>query len=205
MALTKANMDRIEFWSKLFGIAFGMVAAIVALWQFGHSLGQNKKELRWKQAGLAREMVNKMLDDEGWDAMLMLDWEDQGREFEIKKEVKEVIKREDIDKALAAEGRTFTDKEVFIRDRFDRLFFLVGQLESAVKSNLVKIGDVRFPLSWYARHRMSERKELFENYMVKFSPPETLKFFRGLKEWNTSSNQDRPQPNDTANQHLPFD
>src|SRR5438128_58192 len=103
MTLTKANMDRIEFWSKILGIAFGIVAAFVALLQFGQSLAQNKKELRWKQAGLAREMVNKMLEDEGWDAMLMLDWEDQGREFEIKTGVREVIKRKDIDEALAVE------------------------------------------------------------------------------------------------------
>jgi hypothetical protein len=182
--MTKEKMDRIEFYSKVIGIVLGIIAAIVALVQFGQSLAQNRKELRWKQAALAREMVNKMLEDDGWEAMLMLDWVEQGREFEIKKGLRETIKGEDIYKALAIEERVFTDKEVFIRDRFDRLFFLVGQLQSAVSANLVKIEDVRFPLTWYAAHRMSQRKALFEKYMEQFSPPETLKFFRGLEQWS---------------------
>jgi hypothetical protein len=168
----------------LIGIYIGVAAAIVALIQLSHSLAQNAKDLHWKQAGLAREMVNKMLDDEGWDAMLMLDWEDRGREFEIKEGQKEVIKASDVYKALELEKKDFTDKDVFIRDRFDRIFFLVGQLRSAVRSHLVKLEDVRFPLTWYTVNRMCQRKQLFETYMKEFSPSEALEFFRSLEEWN---------------------
>ena len=182
--MNKEKMDRIEFYSKLIGIYIGVAAAIVALIQLSLSLDQNAKDLHWKQAGLAREMVNKMLDDEGWDAMLMLDWEDRGREFEIKEGQKEVIKASDVYKALELEKKDFTDKDVFIRDRFDRIFFLVGQLRSAVRSHLVKLEDVRFPLTWYTVNRMCQRKQLFETYMKEFSPSEALEFFRSLEEWN---------------------
>ena len=184
MKFTKDTMPQIEAWSKIFGIVAGLSAAFFALLQFNHSLTQQKEELRWKRAALARDMVNKMLEDDGWDAMLMLDWGEKGREFEIKNGLWDIVTEGDVYRALAIENRVFTDKEVFIRDRFDRLFFLVGQLQSAATANLVKIKDVRFPLTWYAAHRMREHKELFEEYMKRFSPPEALKFFRGLKEWS---------------------
>ena len=119
----------------------------------------------------------------------MLDWEDRGREFKIKEGQTETIKVDDVYKALNVEENVFTDKDVFIRDRFDRVFFLVGQLRSAVRANLVKIEDVRFPLTWYVANRMNKQKLLFETYMTRFSPPEALEFFRALKEWNSATQQ----------------
>jgi hypothetical protein len=53
----------------------------------------------------------------------MLDWEYRGREFKIKQGQTETIKVEDAYKALNVEENVFTDKDVFIRDRFDRGFF----------------------------------------------------------------------------------
>ena len=41
------------------------------------------RELCWKQAMLAREMVTRMMADDGWKTMEMMDWDDEGREYEI--------------------------------------------------------------------------------------------------------------------------
>lgn len=176
----KKKPNRLESFAKLIGIAGGLLAVFTGLYQLGQSNIQNARELRWKQAELAREMINKMLDDDGWKAMQMMDWEDEGREYEINGH-KEKVNASAVFAAL--EKSESTDKDRYIIDRLDRTFFLVSQLESAVRSDLVKIEDVRFPLSWYAAKRMCPRKQLFESYMKENSAPETLQFFQRLDEW----------------------
>ncbi len=176
----KEKPDRLESYVKFVGIIGGLIAAFVGIYQLWQSNVQNGRELRWKQAELAREMVNKMMDDEGWKAMEMMDWEDEGREYEINGQ-KEKINVNAVYAAL--EKDESTDKDRHIIDRLDRTFFLVSQLESAVRSDLVRIEDVKFPLTWYAAKRMCPRKQLFETYMKENSAPETLQFFQRLDEW----------------------
>ena len=42
-------------------------------------VSQSIRELEWRQADMARTMINAMMRDEGWQAMTMLDWE-EGRD-----------------------------------------------------------------------------------------------------------------------------
>lgn len=176
----KSKTDRLEAFVKFVGIMGGLIAAFVGVYQLWQSNVQNGRELRWKQAELAREMVNKMLADEGWKAMEMMDWDDEGRVYEIDGH-KEKINVRAVYAAL--EKNESDDKDRHIIDRLDRAFFLVSQLEAAVRSDLVKIEDVKFPLSWYAAKRMCPRKQLFEDYMKENAAPETLQFFQRLDEW----------------------
>ena len=52
----------------------------------------------------------------------------------------------------ALEKDESNDLDRYIIDRLDRTLFLVSQLESAVRSDLVRIEDVRFPLTRSAIH-----------------------------------------------------
>jgi hypothetical protein len=176
----KEKPNRLESFAKLIGIVGGLLAVFTGIYQLAQSNVQNARELRWKQAEMARELVTKMTADEGWKAMEMMDWDDEGREYEINGH-KEKVNANAVYAAL--EKNESTDKDRYIIDRLDRSFFLVSQLESAVRSDLVRIEDVRFPLSWYAAKRMCPRKQLFETYMKENSAPETLQFFQRLDEW----------------------
>jgi hypothetical protein len=176
----KEKPDRLESTAKLVGIIGGLLAVFVGIYQLSQGVIQNSRDLRWKQAELAREMVLKMMDDEGWKAMEMMDWDDEGRDYEINGQ-KEKINANAVYAAL--EKPESTDKDRYIIDRLDRTFFLVSQLQAAVRSDLVKLEDVRFPLSWYAAKRMCPRKQLFEAYMKENAAPETLLFFQSLDEW----------------------
>ena len=178
----KSKTDRLESFVKFVGIMGGLIAAFVGVYQLWQGNVQSGRELRWKQAELAREMVNKMLADEGWKAMEMMDWEDEGRDYEINGR-KEKVNVHAVYAAL--EKNESTDKDRHIIDRLDRSFFMVSQLESAVRSDLVRIEDVKFPLSWYAAKRMCPRKQLFEDYMKENAAPETLQFFERLEEWRS--------------------
>ncbi|HEX8846980.1 MAG TPA: hypothetical protein VF791_20220 [Pyrinomonadaceae bacterium] len=172
--------SRLESFAKLVGVVGALIAVFTGIYQFRQSTVQNARELRWKQAEMAREMITKMMADEGWKAMEMMDWDDEGRDYEING-VKEKVNANAVYDAL--EKPESTDKDRYIIDRLDRAFFLVSQLESAVRSELVMIEDVRFPLSWYAAKRMCPRKQLFEAYMRENAAPETLQFFQRLDEW----------------------
>lgn len=172
--------DRLESYVKLVGIVGGLIAVFTGIYQLWQANVQSGRELRWKQSELAREMVNKMMDDEGWKAMEMLDWDDEGREYEVNGR-REKINADAVYAALERGESTDTDRHII--DRLDRTFFLVSQLEAAVRSDLVRLEDVRFPLSWYAAKRMCPRRQLFEAYMKENAAPETLNFFQRLDEW----------------------
>jgi len=181
----QSGLSRFESVVKIVGIVGALIAAGGTVFNMAMTNAQSARELRWRQAALAREMVNKMVEDRGWEAMLMLDWQ-EGRTFELAKGRKpERILPRDVVAALtnAAEAREPSEKERYIVDRFDRLFLLVSQLESAARSDLVKRDDVRFPLSWYVTYRFCRQKKLLTAYMTKYSAPETLHFFESLEEW----------------------
>ena len=181
----QSNLSRFESVVKIVGIVGALIAAGGTVFNMAQTNAQSVREQRWKQAALAREMVNKMVEDRGWMAMLMLDWQ-EGRTFEFAKGRKpERILPQDVLAALTkvAETRALSEKERYIVDQFDRLFFLVSQLESAARSDLVKRDDVRFPLSWYVTYRFCNHKKLLTAYMTKYSAPETLHFFESLEEW----------------------
>ena len=181
----KGKTSRLESAAKVIGIVAAIVTAVLGIIQLDRAVDQYAEDLRWKQASLAREMTNKMVEDEGWQAVEMLDWEETGSQFEIEKGQKAAIKASDVSSALdtSKKEKDLTKKDRFIRYRFDRLFFLVSQLQSAVSSKLVRLDDVRFPLAWYAKNRICRQKAIFEKYMEQNAAPETLQFFRSLREW----------------------
>ena len=45
-------------------------------------VSQSVRELEWKQAEMARTIINGMLNNQAWDAMTMLDW-DEGHTSEV--------------------------------------------------------------------------------------------------------------------------
>ena len=85
--------------------------------------------------------------------------------------------------AISDEATPRTETQRFIIDRYDRLFFLVSQLQVAVRSGLVRKDDVKFPLSWYVEKRLCRRKQLLVDYMKDNAAPETLEFFASLGAW----------------------
>ena len=76
------NAARLEWIGKYAAILSALVAMAVGIGQYRRGVSQSIRELEWKQAEMARTMINGMMNDEGWQAMTMLDWE-EGRTYEI--------------------------------------------------------------------------------------------------------------------------
>ena len=180
------NATRLEWIGKYAAILSALVAATVGIANFRRGVSQSIRELEWRQADMARTMVNAMMKDEGWQAMTMLDWE-EGRTYEIAPDVKVRILPQDvpvaIEAALRANGRKRTETQRFITDRYDRFLFQVGQLQGAVRSGLVRKDDVRFPLNWYVEKRLCSHKKLLLAYTVENSTAESKQFFESLDAW----------------------
>lgn len=180
------DANRLEWIGKYAAIISALVAASVGIAQFRRGVSQNVRELEWKQAEMARTMVNAMVNDEGWQAMTMLDWE-EGRIFEIAPDIKVRILPHDvpvaIEAALRAGGRQRTETQRFITDRYDRLLFQVSQLQGAVRSGLVRKDDVTFPLNWYVEKRLCPHRKLLLAYIAENSTNESRQFFESLDAW----------------------
>jgi hypothetical protein len=180
------NTARLEWIAKYAAVISALVAATVGIAQYRRGVSQSMRELEWKQADMARTLTNSMMNDEGWQAMTMLDWE-EGRDYEIAPGTKVRIRPRDvpvaIEAALQAKGTQRTETQRFITDRYDRFLFRVSQLQSAVRSGLVRKEDVRFPLEWYVEKRICSHKKLLLAYMAENSTIESKQFFESLDAW----------------------
>jgi hypothetical protein len=178
-----------EILTKNAAVIGGLVTAIVAVAQLARGVSQSVREFEWKQAEQGRALVKAMMTDEGWDAMTMLDFP-EGRTYEIAPDKKVLIHPPEVVLALqtsSSERAKRTETQRFIIDRYDRLFFLVSQLQVAVESGLVRKSDVQFPLSWYVEKRLCRHKQLLLDYMKENAAPETIDFFASLDAWTRCS------------------
>ena len=180
----------VETVTKNAAVIGALVTAIVAVAQLARGVSQSVREFEWKQAEQGRALINAMVTDEGWDAMTMLDFP-EGRTYEIAPDTKVLVRPSDVvmalKEAVSDGGAQRTETQRFIIDRYDRLFVLVSQLQVAVRSGLVRQGDVDFPLTWYAEKRLCRHKQLLLDYMKENAAPETIEFFASLDAWTRCS------------------
>ncbi len=180
------NATRLEWIGKYAAILSALVAAAVGIGQYRRGVSQSMRELEWKQADMARTMVNAMIKDDGWQAMTMLDWE-EGRTYEIAPGTVVRILPTDVPVAIEASlrknGRKRTETQRFITDRYDRFLFEVSQLQSAVRSGLVRKDDVQFPLNWYVEKRLCPHRTLLLAYIAENSAVEARQFLESLDAW----------------------
>jgi hypothetical protein len=180
------NATRLEWIGKYAAILSALVAMAVGIGQYRRGVSQSIRELEWKQADMARTMINAMMKDEGWQAMTMLDWE-EGRTYEIAPRtivrILPPVVPVAIEAALRTNGPKRTETQRFITDRFDRFLFEVSQLQAAVRSGLVRKDDVRFPLNWYVEKRLCPHTRLLLAYIAENSTVESKQFFESLDAW----------------------
>jgi hypothetical protein len=180
----------VDALTKNAAIVGGLVTAIVAVVQLARGVSQSVREFEWKQAEQGRAMVNAMVNDKGWEAMTMLDFP-EGRTYELVPGKRELIRPEEVvsalENAISEKAAQLTETQRFIVDRYDRLFFMVSQLQVAIRSGLVRKDDVKFPLSWYVEKRLCKRKRLLLDYMRETAAPETTDFFDSVDAWKRCS------------------
>lgn len=131
-------------------IVGGLIAAFKAIHETRESRHQRLRELRWRKAELARDIISSLFANvQLHNAFVMVDW--SGRDFEIAPGRRETIYWEDLPGALRhwVEPVEFNDKEIYIRDCFDELFDGLNLLEHYLRTDLLEFEDVEFPMAYY--------------------------------------------------------
>lgn len=144
-------------------------------------LNQSEIEQRWRQAEAAKKLLDEMLSDsKAVAAMKMLDWNDV--EYEIKPNVHEKISEQDYLKALRVFNLHFKDKEEYIRDCFDSLFYFMAMIEHYIHSKLVRLEDVAFPLDYYLRI-INRNRKVFDTFLTHYKLNRAIRFMIRLDKY----------------------
>ncbi|MDT5121079.1 MAG: hypothetical protein QOC96_561 [Acidobacteriota bacterium] len=148
-------------------------------------LEQSQIELRWKQAEAAKKLLDEMLSDsDASAAMKMLDWNDV--EFEVKPGLHLKIGEQDYVKALRVSDFNFGDKEQYIRDCFDSLFYYMAMIEHYIYSDLVRLEDVAFPLDYFLRI-INRNRVVFDTFLEYYKLNRATRFMKRLNKYKEES------------------
>ena len=185
------NATRLEWIGKYAAILSALVAMAVGIGQYRRGVSQSIRELEWKQAEMARTMINGMMNDEGWQAMTMLDWE-EGRTYEIAPGMTVRILPRDvpvaIEAALRANGPKRTETQRFITDRYDRFLFRGESVASGGTLGPGAKGRCHgFRSSGTSRNGLCRHKKLLLAYIAEYSTIESKQFFESLDAWQRCS------------------
>ncbi|MDX2081783.1 MAG: hypothetical protein SFU53_13450 [Terrimicrobiaceae bacterium] len=185
--------------SDAVGVIGALCAAVVFMVQFGRSLQLRRSEQRQTQAGLARELLDKLFAD-GFsrDALRMLDWEK--RRYSVGSNVLTISKADvanglrttpnrihdsSVGPPTAGESTVmnFTDEEQYVRDCFERLYDQIDILEHFTQRGLLDFDDLRVPLEYYAR-KISPRmhNEFLKEYGYHLTQSFLARFGHGQSE-----------------------
>lgn len=143
-------------------------------------LKQRDKDLRWKQARLAREMMDAIFDYKpSNDAWRMVDSEQaykyKGNSY--------TINMNDVRRALPEPwSDDCSGSPVYIRWCFDALFYYIEQIEHALKLDILRFEDLEASASYYIA-LMAKDKKLFHEYVKLIRLNRALAFMDRFPEW----------------------
>jgi len=185
--------DGFDMTSKAVGIIGGLISAIVLIFSVQAGTHQRDRELRWNQAKLASDLQDDMLlnDPQAFNALRMTDW---GALDYIIDGKKVRITREEVQEALNTKNdNNLSSSGVFVRESFDRLFYRMGKIERALKSELINMKDVCSPMDYYVPFLQHTFKEVLIRYMEQLHHTDALKFINRFKTTSDCSPQN-PSP-----------
>jgi hypothetical protein len=198
-----STKDAVQVVAWVVAIIGGLIAAFKALHETAENRRMRARELRWKKAQFAKEILDQLDQNKRFrDALTMLDW--TGREFEISQGKIEEISWEDLSAALRTwhEPMSFTDKEVYIRDCFDELFDGMNMLEHYLRTELLSFQDVQFPMAYHIT-KLRERWSAVDAFLGHYGFQLALAFVNRFPE-EVGAPANKPlQPPSGAKRTLP--
>lgn len=163
---------------KMVASVGGVTAAIVGLYQMHLNWRQRKEEFRWKQAELAKEIIDKLLwDEEAFQALAMMDEELDTVEGPGNTEF--AILDGDVAQALAVDNPPEDDKSVALRTVFYTLFFYLSRLQHFIDTGLE---DVSNPMNYYSRV-LAREKETLSARMCAVGHENAKRFLENFDYW----------------------
>ena len=172
----------IKIVTSWIGIATGLIAIVT----FFMSIRQRQKELRWKQAELARKLVDDFLNDpDAAQGLYMLD----GLQYPFKDffgrpmtvTPTEIV--DSIEKSVVKEN--LDDKQARILFCIDSILYFMNRIESSLKSKLIVFEDVDTPCDYYVS-LIAPNKVAFSRYMHEVKYTGLLQFCERFPSWTST-------------------
>jgi hypothetical protein len=163
----------------------GIATGLVAISTFFYSIQQRRKELRWKQAELARKLLDDLFADvDAAQGLYMLD----GVRYPYKDFYDQAIevRTEDVvvtlNKMLATQH--LDGKETKILFCLDSLLYFLNRIENSLISGLVLFQDINTPCEYYVA-LIARHKSVFSQYMLRVGYKSLLYFCERFSTWTT--------------------
>jgi len=163
--LFKDWAELITLIGGLVAVVGGLIAAFKAIQELRQSRRQRVEELRWKQANVAKQLLDELFaHDYSENAVLMLDWNKGKRGYAVGKE-SILISYNDVLAALGKEqSDSLSEKEMYIRECFDFFFYFIDRMKHYININLTNFDDVKGPLKPYAK-KIKAHRDVYDNFM----------------------------------------
>jgi hypothetical protein len=143
-----------------------------------------KEQFRWRQAEMARTILDRTWHDElAKSALKMLDW--SGLKYEHGGRFTEHITDEKMWNALRTKDTLFTDDEQYVRDCFDKLFDDFGDIEHYLSINLINWDDVRGRLDYYVS-LLAKQKGVYKDFLVTYKFDLALQLLERFPQWSAT-------------------
>ncbi len=169
--------------------AGGVVAIISAVLTGGFALFQWKKDLRWKQAELARSMLDEIFDyPPSDDAWRMVDGE---MDYKDSNGASYTITMADVRAALpqkpSGSWGESPGTHVYIRWCFDALLYYLERLELSLEIEIIEFRDIRASVLYYVSLMAKSDKELYLTYARTIGFDGAVAFLDRFSEWRDPS------------------
>jgi hypothetical protein len=139
---------QIAFW--LVGIVGTLVAAYRAITELRLGRLQRFKELRWRKASAAREILDVIHRHPlACAAVTMMDWSESAHTFEVAGTTVAIGFAEAVAALSLSPGAPHTPTQTFVCDSFDWFFYYLDQIEHYIRIELIDFSDVAAPLKPY--------------------------------------------------------
>jgi hypothetical protein len=172
----------------------GLIAALVTLLVGLLALYQWRVATRWRQGEEGRKLIDELfLGDKhgGYDALLMTEpgigeylwYEDSKGKHYTKVSHEEAIAA--LTRALV--GKSQEEKDDFIRECFDDLFYYLERIELFLENRFITYNDVCSPLAYYEEQmaKNSEDYKVYKDYIKKIRAGRADRFLNRLKKERT--------------------
>jgi hypothetical protein len=170
---TRQWVETASWAAAIVGVGF---AVFKGLQEVRESRAQRERELRWKQAAAARELLNELFDwEQAWFALQML--ERDGRVFAMPEGGHLRVTAADYRRALSKRDDSIDDKDQYLRDCFDSLFYYFGLFEHYIMRGLVQYEDLASPIHYYLR-RLTMHLDVVVPYLKDYDFDRTERFLK---------------------------
>jgi hypothetical protein len=180
-----------DYWD----ITLNVIAMIGAAGAFLLGLYQWRKGQEWQRAAKGRELIDALLESDdsdeeyyAWDAMKMLDYQDEPNPFQTKRLFgrRQNVTRQIIQKAIGDE-KSDKDEFIYVRECFDEFYFRLGQLQDAIDNDLVEFRHVSCPIDYYVGLMVKKPNDakLHYSYMDKNKYQRALIFLENFPAWQS--------------------